>query len=100
MKVKYHPLTLLELQEATIFYENQSKGLGIEFTKEINASINRIKQFPEGFATTFKNCRRCITNRFPYGIIYKLGKNLITIYAIMHLNRDPKYWLKRIRGSI
>ena len=98
MKVNFHPSAILELKEAIYFYEKQSAGLGIAFLLEIKASLERIKQFPEGWAKTFKKCRRILTNRFPYGIVYKIGERAITIYAVMHLNRNPKYWADRIRG--
>ena len=39
--------------------------------------------------------RRCLTNRFPFGIVYTLKDGTIVIVAVMHLNREPDYWKKR-----
>jgi hypothetical protein len=99
MQIKYHPLALMEWKEAAYFYENQSYKLGIEFSKEIKATLIRISEFPEAWSKWMKNCRRCLLKRFPYGIVYKIGNKSITIYAIMHLNREPNYWFNRIRGN-
>ena len=39
--------------------------------------------------------RRCLTNRFPYGIIYYEKDDEIIILAVMQLNRKPDYWKDR-----
>jgi len=40
--------------------------------------------------------RRCLTNRFPYGVLYSIEANEIFILAVMHMHRDPDYWKHRI----
>ena len=99
MKINFHPLALLELKEAMIFYEKQEFELGLAFAKEIKSTLDRIRQFPDAWTKTFKNCRRCLVNQFPYGIVYRVGENIITIFAVMHLRRNPKSWFERIRKS-
>jgi plasmid stabilization system protein ParE len=42
-----------------------------------------------------KRFRRCLIHRFPYGLIYVLKGNKITIVAVMHLARKPGYWHRR-----
>jgi len=71
--------------------------LGIEFAIEVHAAIQLILQFPKAWSPLSKNTRRCLTNRFPYGIIYQEGKDEIIIIAIMQLNKEPKYWHGRIK---
>ncbi len=39
--------------------------------------------------------RRCLTNHFPYGIIYCIEADEILILAVMHLHRKPGYWKER-----
>jgi toxin ParE1/3/4 len=39
--------------------------------------------------------RRCLLNRFPYGIIYSPESDVIFILAIMNLHRHPDYWKNR-----
>ena len=41
--------------------------------------------------------RRCLTRRFPYGIIYQIVDHEILIIAVMHLKRRPMYWQNRIQ---
>ena len=97
MKINFHPLAKLELKEATAYLEEQDFDLGLAFAKEIRLTLNRIRQYPEAWAKTFKKCRRCLVNRFNYGIVYKIGEKSITVFAVMHLAQNPKFWFDRIR---
>ena len=53
--------------DAIGFYNIQRQGLGLEFAKEVEDTIERIKQNPEAWTTISmsKQARRCLTNRFP-----------------------------------
>ena len=97
MKYYFHPAAKLELNDAVDYYEECKSGLGIEFAKEVYSTIYRIIQYPQAWFRLSKNTRRCLTNRFPYGVIYQILDNKIYIIAVMHLNRKPDYWKKRIK---
>ena len=97
MNYSFHPDAKLELFEALIYYEKCSAGLGLEFSEEIYSSIQQILRFPIAWSPTSKNTRRCLAKRFPYGIIYAINEDDIFILAIMHLNRKPNYWHKRLK---
>lgn len=97
MKVSFYPEARDELFEAISYYEQCQKGLGKEFAKEVYATIQRIIQFPEAWSKMSENTRRCLVNRFPYGLIYSILENEIIILAVMQLNREPGYWKKRMK---
>ncbi len=97
MKISFHPDARREFFEAIDYYEECQQRLGVEFAKEIYSTIQRTAHFPEAWAKMSKNTRRCLVNRFPYGVIYQVGKEKINIIAIMQLNRKPSYWKKRIK---
>ncbi len=40
--------------------------------------------------------RRYLLRRFPYGIIYHAATERIFVLVVMHLRREPDYWLGRI----
>lgn len=75
MKYSFHPVAVAELNEAIDYYEELQSGLGLEFAKEIFSSIQRILEFPNAWPALSKNTRRCLVNRFPYGIIYQILKS-------------------------
>ena len=87
MTYSFHPLAEKELNDAIAYYNECQDGLGIEFAKEVYKAIQIILQFPQAWSPLSKNTRRCITNRFPYGVIYQ---------AVMQLNKKPNYWHGRI----
>jgi toxin ParE1/3/4 len=95
MKIKILSCAEQDFAETVDYYNNQRHGLGYEFALEVEKSFNRIKTFPEAWPLFSKRTRRCLTNRFPYGIIYKIRKDCILIGGIMHLKRAPKRWQKR-----
>jgi plasmid stabilization system protein ParE len=92
MKYSFHPLAVAELNEAIDYYEELQSDLGLEFAKEIFSSIQRVIEFPKAWSPLSLNTRRCLVNRFPYGIIYQILDNEILIIAVMQLNRKPSYW--------
>lgn len=94
MKYSFHPFAVRELTESINYYEDNSPGLGLEFSKEIYSTIQRILQFPKAWSKISQNCRRCITQRFPYGIIYHVKEDEILIVSIMQLNKKPRSWDK------
>jgi len=95
MKYSFHPLARKELNEAIEYYNKCQDRLGIEFAIEVYKAIQIILQFPQAWSPLSKNTRRCITNRFPYGIIYQAEKDEIYIIAVMQLNKEPRYWHER-----
>jgi len=97
MKYSFHPSAKNELNEAIDYYEECQLGLGFEFSKEIYSTIHRIIRYPRAWSLLSNNTRRCLINRFPYGIIYQILNEKILIIAVMQLNRKPTYWKNRTK---
>ncbi|QTA86787.1 type II toxin-antitoxin system RelE/ParE family toxin [Desulfonema magnum] len=97
MKYAFHPSAKMELNEAIHYYESCRIGLGAEFAKEIRSTVRRINEFPEAWSPLTENTRRCLTRRFPYGVIYQITNDQILIIAVTQLNRKPDYWKSRIQ---
>ncbi len=96
MKYIFHPEAEEELNLAVDYYNQCQANLGWDFSKEVYTAIQNILAFPEAWASLSKNTRRCLVNRFPFGVIYQNKDNKILIVAIMQLNRKPGYWHNRI----
>ncbi|MGB5288766.1 MAG: type II toxin-antitoxin system RelE/ParE family toxin [Ignavibacteriaceae bacterium] len=97
MKFTFHPDASFELSQSVNYYEEQQSKLGLKFLEEIYSSIQRIVEYPIAYPVYSKNTRKCITNRFPFAIIYQIRKDEIFITAITHLARKPGYWGERIK---
>lgn len=97
MKYSFHPEAKEEFLDAVNYFEECRSGLGLEFSKEVFSTIQRIIHFPSAWSKFSENTRRCLTNRFPFSVIYQIAGEGIFIIAIMQLNREPDYWKKRIK---
>jgi len=96
MKYVFHPEAQEEFLHAVDYYENREPGLGQDFNIEVHATIENILSFPNAWPVLEDDIRRCLTQRFPYGIIYAKVDELILVLAVMHLHRDPDHWKKRL----
>ena len=95
MNYFFHPEAETEFNNQIDYYEECKKGLGLEFANEVYFTIQRILDFPKAWQILDGDIRRCLTNRFPFGIVYYQKDKNIIILAIMQLNREPSYWKKR-----
>lgn len=96
MKVEFLEAAQAELDEAFNWYEAQQTSLGIQFLTEFDAAIRRISAYPKSYALLSIDVRRCLTKRFPYGVLYGTDADTIVIVAIAHLHRKPNYWLTQL----
>ena len=97
MNFSFDPEAEKEFQHAVDYYNKCQKDLGFEFATEVYKSIDHILAFPEAWSKLSKNTRRCITDRFPYGIIYLIDEDEIVVIAIMQLQKRPNYWGDRLQ---
>jgi hypothetical protein len=96
MKIYFLKEAEKEFDESTQYYESCQRGLGFAFSEEVFAALSRIKKFPDAWSKYHLNTRRCLVSRFPFGIVYRKRKGVIEILAVMHLNREPSFWLERL----
>lgn len=97
MIYSFHPDARLEFLDAINYYDDRQEELGLEFSREIFATIQRIVYFPVAWPEYSLSTRKCLTQRFPYGLIYLLEGDEIFIVAVAHLNRKPDYWFDRLK---
>lgn len=63
--------------------------------EEVQTTIERILDFPNAWPPLSSRTRRCLTNRFEYGIIYQVQGDEVRILAVAHHKRRPGYWKER-----
>ncbi|TYQ27121.1 type II toxin-antitoxin system RelE/ParE family toxin [Pseudanabaena sp. UWO310] len=97
MLLEFDPNAQLELEEATSYYDSINRKLGNTFIDAVERTLNRIVQFPEAWTPMIASTRRCHVDGFPYGIVYRTYNERIQVLAVMHLQREPRYWINRIQ---
>jgi plasmid stabilization system protein ParE len=98
MNIEFHPEAAEEFEAAVDWYDARETGLGLDFAVEINAAIHRAAAMPDAWTRLSGNVRRVLVNRFPYGVLYEPGETDLLVLAVMHLRREPGYWMAR-RGE-
>lgn len=96
MNVRYHSLAREEVIEATGYYARIRPTLGAEFLAEFNAAVEMISVNPVIFEEVRPGIRRCLMDRFPYGIYYRVpDANTVRIILVRHHSRRPGYGMRR-----
>jgi hypothetical protein len=97
MKVRILSCAEREAAEAVDYYNLERRGLGFEFAAEVKRTLDRIRFCPDAWPPFSRRTRRCILNRFPYGILYQRRKDEILVIGIIHMKRDPLRWAERLK---
>jgi hypothetical protein len=96
VKYDFHPEAETEFLEAIAYYENCAPGLGEDFSMEVFSTIQNILSYSHAWPIVEDDVRRCLTRRFPYGVLYNIiASDHVYILAVMHLHRRPDYWKAR-----
>jgi hypothetical protein len=90
--VQFFPAAEAELRDGVAYYNNQCAGLGFELAAETRRTIARILSFPSAWTKLSTRTHRCLTNRFPYAVIFQFTDTHLFIVAVMHLKREPDSW--------
>jgi plasmid stabilization system protein ParE len=70
-------------------------GLGDAFVDEVETDIEVILKGPDVWRVIEDDVRRYLIGRFHYCIYYTIKGDVIVIWAVKHLHRDPDYWQHR-----
>ena len=84
-----------DIKDAYLWYESQRKGLGESYLLCIEEAFSRIARTPLIYAVIYKNIRRALIHRFPFGVFYIEGKQNIIVLAVLHARRNPQSWKQR-----
>ena len=95
-KLIVRPEAESELLEAVKWYEEKVRGLGANFLLNVEATIESILRIPEAYTLTYKDTRRALVRKFPFGVHYIIDKKNIVVLAIFHASRKPQEWKRRI----
>lgn len=94
-KLIFHPYVFYDVRESYDWYENESSGLGERFLLELENAYHAISIHPLYWAPYSVRFRWFLLKRFPFGVIYRVEKQVIYIVAVAHLSRKPGFWKKR-----
>jgi hypothetical protein len=94
-QIQFIKEALFDIEEITLWYEDQREGLSFDFELCLEVGINEIQRTPSAFQKRYKQVKIRFINRFPFGIHYIINNEIITIVGVFHTSRSPSNWLKR-----
>jgi|SRR6187402_133678 len=99
-KVKINSDALLDIQEATNWYNNQVPQLGARFQASAKKQVNALKIGALKHTIRYENVRCALIKKFPFLIHFVIDENnrTVEVFAILHTSRNPKIWEKRTKG--
>ena len=82
----------VDIDDAYIWYESKQINLGNKFFENLAHSINYISKTPGACQEIYKETRRFVIKKFPYGIYYKVNfeQKEIQIIGVVHFKRNSQ----------
>jgi plasmid stabilization system protein ParE len=77
-----------DLREIHAWYERQRAGLGDEFLVAVADALSRLEENPVRFPIYYREFRRVLTERFPYRLFFRIEKDGVIVFRILHVARD------------
>lgn len=81
-----------EIEQAILWYENESSGLGNVFFDNLYDTLDFIADNPEASPLKFDNFHCKVMQVFPFLIFYQLNSDTVEVIAVAHQKRKPGYW--------
>ena len=97
MRVIFHPEAHAEMIEQARYYERKSEGLGADFLDAVEETTHRIQHSPTSGGIDRASIRKRLVSGFPFTVLYEVQPDRIYVAAVMHQNRRPGYWQKRVQ---
>lgn len=100
---RIHEETLGDRPDGSV-YEEQRAGLGLGFLGELRGTLAELRAapgtgVPDRAAPAEALVRRRRVHRFPYAVVFAESTTEYVVIAVMHLRRQPGYWLARLEGG-
>ena len=92
MNVRFTPEAEADYASARSWYEEQSRGLGSEFRRSVDACLSAVRRHPEAFPTVRPPLKRALLRRFPCALFYLAEPDELVVLGLLHVARDPERW--------
>lgn len=81
-----------DIEHAVAWYARRDVRLVARLLSEIDEAFTRILENPSQFPVVYKDVRRVLLRRFPFGVYYVALKSKVQVIAVMDLHQHPDTW--------
>lgn len=96
IEVIFTPAAEDDVAAAYAWYEERRVGLGEDFLSRIEAAVETVGRNPDAYAKVYEDFRRVLIRRFPHVLFYEHSHDVVTVYAVFHVSRNPDHWQRRL----
>ena len=86
-----------DIAEAAEWYDRQRAGLSLQFREALDNTFALIEENPRLHAQVYRDLRRALVRRFPYGVFYVTRAEELVVVAVLHTARNPRLWRARFK---
>ena len=96
-KIQIDKDALQDIQNATDWYNEASKGLGTRFQKQVKAQINTLSKSPLAYSIRYSTVRCMLIKKFPFLVHFTADEKtlLVKVFGVFHTSRNPEIWKTR-----
>ena len=96
MHIIYHEQIRRDLRAALAYYDAEGGDrLGDRFFEEVEATIARVSENPQGCHFAADGLRRAALVSFPYHFLYEEGAGGVRFLVLRHDMQHPRFGLRR-----
>src|SRR5687768_16319654 len=89
-QLRIEPRAEADIREACLWYAGQREGLDLEFQAALESCLDLICRHPMAYQEMYRELRRGLLRRFPYGVFYLVEEDAIVVLACLHLSQHPR----------
>jgi plasmid stabilization system protein ParE len=86
------PAAETEILEAFTWYFERSPVAARAFRTEVFSAMDRLAEDPTMWPRDAEGVHYYVLNRFPYTLHYEITASVVTVLAVAHQRRRPRYW--------
>ena len=96
-RVILRPQAQADVGQAREWYETRRLGLGRDFLDGVQSVLAGLAERPLRHPVVYRNTRRALVRRFPYGVFYTVTEGEVFVVACFHSKRNPTLLVDRAR---
>ena len=90
--VEVLPQAEAEVREAFLWYFERSALAADAFRTEVLDAIDGLADSADMWAADEDDVRHYVLRQFPYTVHFELNGSIVTVLAVAHQRRRPRYW--------
>lgn len=96
MRIKILSSAIEDLYAGRVFYQKQGEGLGEYFFDSLFSDIDSLVLYAGIHPKVFGH-HRLLCKRFPYAVYYTVDDDLVVVWRVLDLRRDPRKIQRALR---